>query len=165
MKVELKDKIEAMIRRNKKRIQFIDRLNSLLDEYNNGAHDVDKLFDDLVELAQDLTDEEQRSIKENLSEDELAIFDLLLKEKLAKSEIEQVKKTARILLKKLQEEKLVLDWREKESTRAGVKNAISDAVYSFLPEPIYTEKDCQMKGSEVYNFIFERYGDFNYQQA
>ncbi len=164
MKAELKDKIEEMIRRNKKRIKFMDRLNSLLDEYNSGAHDIDKLFDDLVKLAQDLTNEEQRSVKENLSEDELAIFDLLLKKKLAKGEIEQVKKTARALLKKLQEEKLVLDWREKESTRAGVKNTIYNIVYSTLPEPTYTENDCEQKGLEVYNFVYEKYGG-SYQQS
>ncbi|MFH1601664.1 MAG: type I restriction endonuclease subunit R [Candidatus Shapirobacteria bacterium] len=165
MKAELKDKIEEMIRRNKKRTQFMDRLNSLLNEYNSGAHDIDKLFDDLVKLAKDLTNEEQRSIKENLSEDELAIFDLLLKEKLENKEIDQVRKTARTLLKKLQEEKLVLDWREKESTRAGVKNTIFDIVYNSLPEPTYTEQECEAKGSEVYNFVFERYGTFNHQQA
>lgn len=140
----------------------MDRLNSLLDEYNSGAHDIDQLFEDLVKLAQDLDEEEKRAVKENLSEDELAIFDLLMKDNLKGDEVDRVKKTARALLEKLQEEKLVLDWREKESTRAGVKNTIYDVVYSNLPEPTYTEKDCEVKGTDVYNFVYERYGN-NYQ--
>ena len=167
MKSELKDKIEEMVRRNKKRILFMDRLNSLLEEYNSGAHDIDKLFDDLVELANDLSAEEQRAMKENLTDDELAIFDLLQKNQLSSEEVAQVKKTARTLLEKLQKEKLVLDWREKESTRAGVKSTIFDIIYGFLPEPTYSEQECEIKGSEVYNFVFERYGNsqFAYQTA
>lgn len=164
MKSELRDKIEEMVRRNKKRLKFMDRLNSLLDDYNTGAHDIDQLFEDLVKLAQDLDEEEQRAIKENLSNDELALFDLLVKENLNDDEVDKVKKTARTLLKKLQEEKLVLDWREKESTRAGVKNAIYDMVYSYLPEPTYTEIDCEVKGMDVYNFVYERYGG-NFQNS
>ncbi|PIQ73560.1 DEAD/DEAH box helicase [Candidatus Roizmanbacteria bacterium CG11_big_fil_rev_8_21_14_0_20_36_8] len=163
MKSELADKIEELMKRNKKRKQFMDRLNSLLDEYNSGAHDIDKLFDDLVELAKDLTAEEERCIKENLTDDELAIFDLLVKDELSESEIMQVKKASRALLEKLQTEKLVLDWREKEPTRAGVKNTIFNIVYSTLPEPTYTEVDCEQKGLEVYNFVYERYGSFSYE--
>jgi len=162
MKSELADKIEELMKRNKKRKQFMNRLNSLLEEYNSGAHDIDKLFEDLVELAKDLTAEEERCIKENLSDDELAIFDLLVKDELSESEIVQVKKASRTLLEKLQREKLVLDWREKEPTRAGVKNTIFDIVYNTLPEPTYTEVDCEQKGLEVYNFVYERYGSFSY---
>ena len=102
------------------------RLDSLLSEYNSGAHDIDQLFEDLVELAKDLSEEEQRAIKENLTEEELAIFDLLLKNDLNPDETEKVRKTARELLSKLKAEKLVLDWREKEQTRSGVKTTIFD---------------------------------------
>ena len=106
-----------------------------------------------------MSEEEQRSVKENLTEEELAIFDLLLKEQLSPDEREKVRKTAKELLAKLKQEKLVLDWREKEQTRAGVKTTISDILYDSLPEPTYTEKDCDIKGLEVYNFIFEHYID------
>ena len=137
----------------------MERLLAMLNLYNTGAHDIDQLFDDLVKLAQELSEEEQRSVKENLTEEELAIFDLLLKEQLSPDEREKVRKTAKELLAKLKQEKLVLDWREKEQTRAGVKTTISDILYDSLPEPTYTEKDCDIKGLEVYNFIFEHYID------
>ena len=157
MKSELEDKIEEMARRNKKRLGFLDRLNSLLEDYNSGAHDIDKLFEDLVDLAKDLNKEEKRAIEENLDEEELAIFDLLTKDGLNESEVEKVKATARTLLEKLKTERLKLDWREKEPTRAGVKNTIYNVVYEYLPEPTYTEVDCENKGLEVYNFVYERY--------
>ncbi|MFH1712982.1 MAG: type I restriction enzyme endonuclease domain-containing protein, partial [Candidatus Jacksonbacteria bacterium] len=117
MAVELEQKIIEMVRRNKKRAKFMERLVSLLQEYNSGAHDVDQLFDDLVALAKDLNKEEQRAIKENLSEDEF------------------------------------------EVNRSGVKVAISDLLFTKLPEPTYTEQDCGFKELEVYNFVYEHYQD------
>jgi type I restriction enzyme, R subunit len=148
-----------MMKKNKTRAKFMERLLSILSEYNSGAHDVDQLFDDLVQLAKELSDEQQRAIKENLTEEELAIFDLLLKENINPKDREKVKKTAKDLLAKLKQEKLVLDWREKEQTRAGVKTTISNILYDLLPEPTYTEKDCEIKGLEIYNFIYEHYFD------
>lgn len=159
LKEELEDKIKEMMKKNKQRAQFMERLMSLLHEYNSGAADIDTLFDNLVYLARELTNEEQRAVKENLSEEELAIFDLLMKDNLNPDEVEKVKKVAKDLLEKLKREKLVLDWREKESTRAGVKTVIFDHLYGFLPEPVYTDKDCEFKGMEIYNFMYEHYLD------
>lgn len=157
LKNELEQKIEEMVRKNRSRANFMKRLSALLDAYNSGAHDINQLFDDLVDLAKSLNEEEQRAVKENLTEDELAIFDLLVKENLNPDETEQVRKVARDLMTKLQTEKLVLDWREKEQTRASVRKAIDDILYGELPEPTYTEDDCQIKGLSVYNFVFEQY--------
>jgi type I restriction enzyme R subunit len=159
MKGEIEQKITAMVKRNKTRLKFMDRLNSLLEMYNSGAHDIHKLFDELVDLARDLNEEEQRAVKEHLTEEELAIFDLLLKENLNPDETEKIRKVAKELLQKLKREKLVLDWREKEATRAGVKITISKIVWNKLPEPTYSEQDCTIKENEVYNFIYEHYLD------
>ena len=63
------------------------------------------------------------------------------------------------LLEKLKNEKLVLDWRGKEPIKAGTKTIIYDFLYADLPEPTYTEKDCEQKGLEVYNFVYEHYKD------
>lgn len=159
LKFELEQKISDMLKKNKARLKFMERLDSLLSEYNSGAHDIDQLFEDLVKLAKDLSEEEQRAIKENLTEEELAIFDLLLKDNLNPTETEKVKKTSRELLSKLKAEKLVLDWREKEQARSGVKTTIEDVLYDSLPEPTYTQKDCDYKGAEIYNFVYEHYLD------
>ncbi|NQV00256.1 MAG: type I restriction endonuclease subunit R [Parcubacteria group bacterium] len=153
---ELEKKIEKMVRKNKKRVHFMERLNLLLKEYNSGAHDIDQLFDNLIELAKDLTEEEQRAVKENLSEEELAIFDLLVKEDLTPNEIIIIKSTSNELLINLKP-LLVPHWRDFETNQAGVKVAISDLLYSKLPEPTYTEKDCKIKGHEIYNFVFEHF--------
>jgi len=153
---ELEDKITEMVRLNKNRARFMERLVSLLQEYNSGAHDIDQLFDELVALAKDLSVEEQRAIKENMSEEELAIFDLLLKEKLNPEEVACIKGATHELLVKLKP-LLVPHWRDFETNRAGVKTTISDLLYAKLPEPTYTEHDCKVRGIEVYNYVYEHY--------
>lgn len=158
MKGELEKKIEEMMKKNKKRAKFMERLVALLQEYNSGAHDIDQLFDNLVDLAKDLNEEEQRAVRENLSEEELAILDLLVKENLNPDEVASIKNTTRELLENLRP-LLVPHWRDFEANRAGVKIAISDLLFAELPEPTYSEEECELKGFEIYNFVYEHYSD------
>lgn len=160
LSAELKEKIEEMVRRNKKLAKFIERLDSLLKIYNSGAHDIDQLLNDLMELAKDLNEEEQRAVKEGLSEEELAIFDLLRKENLNPDETSKVRLVAKELLEQLKP-KLIPGWRDFEPLRSGVKITISDILFPKLPEPVYTEKDCEYKGLEVYNYVYENFRNVN----
>src|SRR3989344_4420786 len=74
LSAELEEKIKEMIRKNKLRKHFLDRLNKLLHEYNTGSHDLDVFFDQLVELAKELSEEDRRAVSENLTEEELAVL-------------------------------------------------------------------------------------------
>ena len=154
MQVELEEKIKEMARRNKKRLRFLERLDKLIKEYNTGSHDIEHLISNLVELAKDLTEEENRNVRENLNEEELAVFDILVKENLNPDEREQVKKAAKEMIEKLKAEKLTPHWRDFEPTRSGVKTTISDYIYT-MPEPTYTEIECQKLIPSIYNFIYE----------
>ncbi len=113
-----------------------------------------------MNLAKDLSKEEQRSIEENLSEEELAIFDLIKKDDLNPEEEEKVKKVAKELLEKLKEEKLVLDWRRRQQTRAGVKIFIRDMLFDYLPEK-YEDAECKDIMQRVYFHIYDSYADIN----
>jgi len=159
LSAELEEKIKEMTRKNKLRKRFLDRLNSLIHEYNSGSRDLDSFFEELVALAKELSKEDARAIKENLMEEELAIFDLLLKENLNPNQVEQVKKVAQELLAKLKTEKFVLDWKRKEETRADVKITIRDMLYDNLPEPAYSEQDCEDRTQKVYFHIYDNYVD------
>ncbi|MCZ6703444.1 MAG: type I restriction endonuclease subunit R, partial [Ignavibacteria bacterium] len=83
LKNALKAKIAVMVIFNKQRVDYAEKLQKLIDEYNAGTINVEQFFNKLMQFANDLTEEEQRSIKENLSEEELAIFDLLKQPKLS----------------------------------------------------------------------------------
>lgn len=92
----------------------------MIDAYNSGAKNIEELFQELIDFAQSLKEEEQRAMREELSEEELAIFDILTKPepKLTKKEEAEVKKTVRELLEKLKNEKLVLDWKKTQQRKA-----------------------------------------------
>jgi len=156
---ELRDKIEEMMQKNRTRAKFMDRLNALLNTYNSSAHDIDQLLNDLVKLAKDLNEEEKRSVKEGLTEDELALFDILVKENLSPVETDQVRSVAKELLENLRT-KLVPGWRDFEPLRSGVKITISDTLFPKLPEKVYSESECEYKSNAVYNFVYENYSTY-----
>ena len=108
---------------------------------------MDVLFERLVQFVrQELNVEDQRHIAEQLSEEELAIFDLLIQPDMALSEKDkaEVKKVVQELLETLKREKLVLDWRKKQQAQAAVKKTVRDMFYYALPpsvvEPHYAVK-------------------------
>ena len=92
-----------------------------------------------------------------MTEEELAIFDLLTKPDITLSEKEklEIKKVAKELLSTLKQEKLVLDWRRRQQTKAAVKVAIEE-VLDQLPESYSTEV-YQRKCQEVYQHVYESY--------
>jgi hypothetical protein len=127
-----------MLRLNKTRMNYYEQFQRLIDEYNSGAANAEQFFAQLVSFAQSLTEEEQRGIAENLSEEELALFDILTRPnmKLSREEKNQVKRVAQELLDTLKAERLVLDWRKKQQTRAS-------RFWTSCPKPIqqrYTGK-------------------------
>jgi type I restriction enzyme R subunit len=134
-----------MVRLNRNRVDYLEKFQKLIDDYNSGSYNVETFFANLVEFAQGLNEEEKRGIAENLTEEELAIFDLLTKPEmiLSNKEQQEVKKVARDLLETLKKEKLVLDWRKRQQSRASVRLSIEEILdrlpRSFIPE-LYQQK-------------------------
>jgi type I restriction enzyme R subunit len=154
----LNGKLQKMVRFNRTRMDFLEKFQKMIEEYNAGSLNIEEFFNQLIKFAQGLNDEERRGLAENLTEEELAIFDLLTKPdiKLTRKEEQEVKKTARELLETLKKEKLVLDWRKKQQTRADVKLSIELILdrlpRTFTPE-IYTQK-CEAVYQHVYDSYF-----------
>lgn len=156
LKQKIKNKLDAMVRMNPSRLTFAEKFQKLIDEYNEGAKRVEEFFEELINFAKKLNEEEKRGLSEQLAEEELAIFDLLLKPDLKKSEKERIKKISKELLLKLKSEKLVLDWRKKQHTRADVMVTIKDLLFEGLPES-YETKDCSQKCDLVFRHIYDSY--------
>jgi type I restriction enzyme R subunit len=151
-------KLQKLVRLNKSRIDYLERFQQLIDEYNAGAASVDMFFANLVAFARELNAEEQRHMAEKLSEEELAVLDLLTAPTLAllKEEREAVKQIARELLQTLKrEQKLVLDWRKYQRTRADVRLTI-EQVLDRLP-PRYSQQHYHVACDSVYQHIYDKY--------
>jgi type I restriction enzyme R subunit len=129
-----------------------------IDAYNMGTLDVEAFFEALKKLVSDMDEEERRAAREGLTEDELAIFDLLTKPepKLTKAQEVEVKKVARELLVKLQEQLKVQQWQLRPQPRAAVKSTIRFAL-NELPEEPYPEPIWDGKVDAVWQFVFNRY--------
>jgi type I restriction enzyme, R subunit len=67
-------KLGRMVRLNKGRTDYLEKLRRLIEEYNSGSMNVEAYFRALLRLAEELDEEERRSISEGLSEEELALF-------------------------------------------------------------------------------------------
>jgi type I restriction enzyme, R subunit len=157
LRARLTFKMARMIQVNRTRIDFLEEFQKMIDEYNNGAINVQVFFDKLLVFAKRLDAEEKRGIAEQLTEEELVIFDLLTKPDVAltKQETAEVKKVAKALLEKLKKEKLVLDWRKQQTTRAMVLVTIKD-VLNELPRA-YTKDLYEQKCDTVYQHFYEAY--------
>ena len=72
---EVGAKLKQMVQLNKSRIDLLDKFKKLIDEYNRGL-DVEGFFEKLVSFAKELSAEDHRGVSEQLTEEELAIFDI-----------------------------------------------------------------------------------------
>lgn len=165
----LEQRLARMIRENPSRIGFAEKLQEVIDRYNQGSKNIEEFFEELKKLAASLTEEEQRAVKEELTEEELAVFDLLTKPDpvLTKTQEAQVKKVVRELLTKLKRELLVLDWKQRQATRAAVEVAIQDTLDSGLPE-VYDRALFSRKTAAVFEHVFSAYqgdGKSIYEEA
>jgi type I restriction enzyme R subunit len=151
-------KLDNLIRLNASRYDFLDRFQKMIEAYNSGALSIEQLFAELVTLTQDLNEEEQRHLRENISEEELAVFDILTRPgpDLSPQETEAIKKVCKELLAKLKTEKLVLAWRTKRTTRAAVRVEIEKMLDSGLPEK-YTTELFEQKCGVLFQHVLEKY--------
>ena len=115
----------------------------------------------IIGTSNSLSVEEQRHVRENITEEELVIFDILTRPspELVTEERAAVKKVARELLARLKE-LLVLNWRQKSTARSQLKLTIEDTLDSGLPRA-YTPELYQQKCSAIFEHVFERYPERN----
>ena len=155
---EIEARIHRMVQINKQRIDFQQKFEIIVENYNLGSTNIEEYFNQLIEFSKQLDEEERRHLAEGLTEEELTVFDLLTKPdmKLTKNERAQVKTASKQILETLKEQKLVLDWRKRQQTRADVQVTIDKLLDAQLPEK-YTPDVFQEKCQLVYQHVYESY--------
>lgn len=99
----IESKLDQMLRQNVTRIDFVQRYQRIVDQYNSGSSATENYFEDLLKFAKDLNVEDERHIREGLTIRELELFDLMKKEKSTGTEKVVLKNAARMQLKRLKE--------------------------------------------------------------
>jgi len=157
LKAAIRAQLEKMIQLNRTRADFAEKFEALIESYNTGSRNIEELFEELVKLSNSLNDEQERHVRENMSEEELVIFDILTRPapELTTEERAEVKKAARELLTRLKG-LLVLNWRQKQQARAKLTEAISATLDEGLPRA-YTPELYNQKCSAVFEHVYESY--------
>ena len=161
LKAAIRAKLEKMVKLNRTRADFSEKFEELIESYNAGSRTIEALYQELLALSNSLNEEEQRHVRENMTEEELVIFDILTRPspELGTEERAEVKKVARELLERLKA-LLVLNWRQKSTARSQLKLTIEDTLDTGLPR-VYTPEIYQQKCSAVFEHVFESYPERN----
>ncbi|MBP7509130.1 MAG: type I restriction endonuclease subunit R [Prolixibacteraceae bacterium] len=157
LKAFIEDKLEKMLKDNITRTDFAERLQAIVDNYNSGGSSTENYFEDLMDFAKTMKEEDERHVKEGLSKDELELFDILKKDKLTKDEEKKVKLAAKDLLKRLLQEHpriLVQDWYKDSQSQIQVRAAIEEILDKDLPET-YDRVEFKKTCDRAYDLVYE----------
>lgn len=157
----LQERIAQMMTANPSRINFYEKYQEIIHNYNaeQNRASIEKTFEDLIHLTEELSEEEKRYIREGFENDEqLSLYDVLFKDDLSKEDIKRLKNVAKDLLGKI---KLMLKTMnhpfDKQETKASIVIAIRDLLWQELPES-YSDESIAYYRDAVFNYISQRYG-------
>ena len=155
----VEEKLAQMLAANPLRMNYEKKYQEIIAAYNQDKDraTVEDTFAKLMDLARGLDAEQRRAVEEGLSEDQLALFDLVQRADLTKADRERIKQASRELLAGVLVVIAPLDrWTEKEQTQAEVETYILDHVYQTLPEPPYTPDDKAQVAQLLYRHIWQQ---------
>ena len=157
LKAAIRSHLERLVQLNPTRTDFAAKFEELIESYNNGSSNIEEIYRKLLELSGSLSEEQERHVRENLTEEELVIFDILTRPapELSSDERAEVKKVAKLMLARLKD-LLILNWRQKSAARSQLKLAIEDSLDAGLPRA-YTPELYQDKCAAVFQHVYEKY--------
>ena len=157
----LKERIARMLADNPSRINFYEKYKEIINEYNieQNRVTIEKTFEELMKLSRDLEEEEKRYICEGFENDEqLSMFDVLMKDDLSKEDIRKLKKVSVELLDKIKKLLATMDHPfDKPETRSLIDNTIRDILWTELPDS-YSDENITYYRTAVYNYVYQQYG-------
>lgn len=155
-------RLSGMLLVNPNRIDYMQRYQEIIAAYNSEQDraTIEKTFMDLMDLANSMSEEQQRYVREGFSSDEeLSLYDMLFRDNLSKSDIEAIKRVAVELLSKIRAKIAEFDhWTDKQETKAAVDNLIRDTLWQGLPES-FDEISISEYRQRIYEYFYTRYRD------
>ena len=156
----IKQKLDSMLFSNPNRIDYYERYGQIISEYNaeQDRATIEKTFMELMDLANQMSKEEQRYAREGFtSDEELSFYDMLFRDDLNKNDIKKIKEVATTLLSKIKSKISELDhWSDKQETKAEVDNLIRDTLWGDLPE-CYDDISISACREKIYEYVHMRY--------
>ena len=157
----LQERIAQMLAKNPSRINFYEKYQQIIHDYNQEQNraTIEKTFEELMKLSNELTEEEKRFVREGFDNDEqLSMYDVLMKDDLSKDDIKKLKTVAKELLEKIKALMATMDHPfDKQETKAAIIITIRDILWQELPES-YSEESITQYRDAVYNYVSQHYG-------
>ena len=157
----LQERLAEMLALNPSRINFYERYQEIIESYNQEQDraSIEKIFEELMDLSKKLSEEERRYVREGFENDEqLSMYDLLMKDDLTKPEIKKIKEVAVELLEKIKNQLATMDHPfEKRETKAAIIVTIRDTLWEMLPES-YSDESIDIYKDAVFEYVQQRYG-------
>ena len=120
-------------------------------QYNIKLIDTVEIINELIEIAKDIKKKMDEGRKLDLTEEELAFYDMLLKEDVFENE-DEIKYVAKEVIKKIGSFVKIVDWNKKDTLRAKIKMAIKEILVKVVDARVeYNEIDTV--ASEIYEHI------------
>jgi type I restriction enzyme R subunit len=151
----IEDKLRQMLEQNHTRVDFAQKLQEIVDQYNAGGSSTENYFAELMKFTEGMKDEDERHVREGLTEDELELYDTLRKDTLTQAEEQEVKLAAKHLITRLLDEHpkvLVQDWWKDGQTQRKVKTAVEQVLDDGLPDS-YDRVSFKEKSDNVFELI------------
>lgn len=156
----IEKKLSGMLDTNSSRIDFYHKYQEIIDAYNRDKDkaEIEKLFIDLMNLANQLDEEQKRYIREGFdNEEELALFDILYADSLTPEDVKALKAVAKDLLKKIKAKIAEFDnWVEKQETQSAIKNLIRATLFSELPDSCFNKTE--FYSPIIFEHVVSKYG-------
>ena len=156
----IETKLAKMLQCNPLRVDYYEHYQQIVDEYNkdNRRDEINIIFENLLILVNSLDEEEKRYVREGFScDEELTIFDLLMKDSLSKDDIKQVKKLSQTLLSTIKQKIHGMDhWRDKPDTQSMISVTIRNLLFTELPSS-YDDESIEGYRQKIYEYVYSTY--------
>jgi type I restriction enzyme R subunit len=133
----LNDEIKVKMRKNPHRYKSLyERLKELIEKYNAKTLEASEIIEKLVEIARELREKIQEGKRLDLTEEELAFYDMLLSKRIFEN-YEEVREIAKLIVEKLGGYVKIADWNKKETIKAKIRKALKDVLRERLKKHDY----------------------------
>ncbi|MCJ1662985.1 type I restriction endonuclease subunit R [Staphylococcus sp. NRL 18/288] len=134
----LKGQVKSLMKTNttvSKR--FSEMLGQSINKYNNRSIEASKVIEELIQLAKDIKEEQQRGIELGLNSDEIAFYDALASHETAKEAMgdKELRAIAHELTKTVKDN-MSVDWSKRDSAKAKMRVAVRRLLkkYGYPPD-------------------------------
>lgn len=129
----IKDKLVVKMNINQYRYRSLyESLNEIIDKYHMKILSASEVMEKLIELARELKKQIEQGQELNLTEEELAFYDLLATREKLFANYEEIKKIAKEIVKELEFYRKIADWNKKDYLKAKLRVIIKNLLMKTI---------------------------------